>query len=90
MYVEGMEFGKDMDSERCSVSSHGTKIVYSKAQEEVMEKTRTFAAVVANGGRTKVIGAKKGTKENEVNPSQFEAHGVMHIFTHLMGCLSMN
>ncbi|KAK0600575.1 hypothetical protein LWI29_016247 [Acer saccharum] len=67
MYVEGMEFGKDTDSRRCSVSSHGTETVYSKALEEVMEKTRTFTEVIANGGRTKVIGAKKGTKENEVN-----------------------
>ncbi|KAK0600920.1 hypothetical protein LWI29_019599 [Acer saccharum] len=67
MYVEGMEFGKDTDSRRCSVSSHGTETVYSKALEEVMEKTRTFAEVIANGGRTKVIGAKKGTKEKEVN-----------------------
>ncbi|KAK1583841.1 hypothetical protein Q3G72_027518 [Acer saccharum] len=31
-----------------------------------METTRTFAEVVANGGRTKVISAKKGTEENEV------------------------
>ena len=31
-----------------------------------MEKTRTFAEVVANGGHTKVTGAKKGTKKKEV------------------------